>query len=94
MPTVEGAASGHRIPNEGEKRSQAMTAEGKQKKMVLQVAEVNQGLLSVSKATAAGNRVIFDEARSYIENKASGEKAWLKKKNGMYVLKLWVKRPF
>ena len=104
VPTVEGAASrkgvmyevasGHRIANEGEKRFQAMTEEGREKKMVLQVAEVNQGLLSVSKAAAAGNRVVFDDAGSYIENRKSGEKTWLKEKNGMYILKLWVKRPF
>ena len=87
-------ASGHRIPNEGEKKLTAVTEEGTSKKMVLQVCDVNQGLLSVSKATAAGNRVIFDDDGSYIENKVSGERTWLKKQNGMYMLKLWVERPF
>ena len=62
--------------------------------MVMQVCDVNQGLLSVSKATASGNRVIFDQDGSYIENKLSGERTWLHQKNGMYTLKLWVKRPF
>ena len=60
--------------------------------MVIQVCEVNQGLLSVSKATATGNRVVFDSAGSYIENKSSGERSWLQEKNGMYMLRLWVKK--
>ena len=68
--------------------------EGKQKKVVLQVCDVNQGLLSVSKATSSGNRVMFDSDGSFIENKMSGDRTWLKDKNGMYMLKLWVKRPF
>ena len=71
-----------------------MTDEGAIKKMVVQVCDVNQGLLSVSKATAAGNRVVFDLDGSYIENKTSGERTWLKEKGGMYALRLWVKRPF
>ena len=62
--------------------------------MVLQLCDVNHGLLSVSKAVAAGNRVVFDDQNSYIENKASGEKTWLKAEGGMYTLKMWVKRPF
>ena len=104
VPTVEGAASrrgvmyevanGQQIPNEGEKRFNAVTEEGAQKKMVLQVADVNQALLSVSKAMKAGNRVVFDEAGSYIESKRSGERTWMHEKNGMFIMKLWVKHPF
>ena len=87
-------ANGERIPNEGEKRFQAWTEEGQEKRMVMQVCEVNQGLLSVSKAVAAGNRIIFDKEGSYIVSKASGEATKLEEKNGMYVLKLWVQRHF
>ena len=104
MPTVEGEASrkgveyevadGHRIPNEGEKRFQAVTAEGAQRGMVLQVADVNQALLSVSKAMKAGNRVVFDDSGSFIECKRTGEKTWMKGKNGMFIFKPWAQRPF
>ena len=87
-------ASGHQIPNEGEKRFCAVTEEGKEKKMTLQVADVNQGLLSVSKAMKAGNRVVFDEEGSYIESKRNGDKTWMRERNGMFILKLWVRRPF
>ena len=54
-------ASGHQIPNEGEKRFQAVTEEGREKQMTLQVCDVNQGLLSVRKMVDAGNRVVFDK---------------------------------
>ena len=104
VETVPGAASrrgvqyevanGARVANEGEKRFKAWTEEGQEKAMVMQVADVNQGLLSVSKAVAAGNRVVFDSEGSYIENKASGERTAMVEKNGMFALKLWVKRPF
>ena len=83
-------ASGHQIPNEGEKKFEAITEEGVPKKMCIQIADVNQGLLSVSKATKAGNRVVFDVDGSFIENKSTGSKTWLQERNGMYILKLWV----
>ena len=68
IPTVEGqasrrgvayeVASGHQIPNEGEKRFTAVTEEGSEQKMVLQICDVNQGLLSVDKMNATGNKVV------------------------------------
>ena len=104
IATVEGAsskrgvmyevASGHQIPNEGEKKFTAVTEEGQERKLTLQVCDVNQGLLSVSKMTQAGNRVVFDQDGSYVENKLNGERTWLHDKNGMFLMKLWVKRPF
>ena len=87
-------ADGHRIPNEGEKRFHAVTEEGVVKLMTLQVADVNQTLLSVSRTNEAGNKVVFDGDASYIENKLTGQKTWLRKKNGMFTIKLWVQRPF
>ena len=86
-------ANGQRVPNEGEKRFNAITEDGVDKKVVMQVCDVNQGLLSVSKMTAAGNRVVFDEEGSYIEDKNTGEITWMEKRNGMFTLKLWVPKP-
>jgi hypothetical protein len=87
-------ASGHQIPNEGEKRFTAVTEEGQERNLTLQVCDVNQGLLSVAKMAQAGNRVVFDKAGSFVENKLTGERTWLQEKSGMFVMKLWVKRPF
>ena len=87
-------ANGDSIPNEGEKRFKAFTEEGTQKQMVLQVCDVSQSLLSVSKMTKAGNRVVFDSDGSFIMNKTSGDITWLQERGGMYIFKLWIRRPF
>ena len=62
--------------------------------MSIQVADVTKLLAAVSQICDAGNRVVFDSEGSYIENKVSGDITWLREKNGMYVLTLWVRRPF
>ena len=47
-------ASGHQIPNEGEKKFTAVTEEGQERNLTVQVCDVNQGLLSVAKMRQAG----------------------------------------
>ena len=85
-------AHGVQIPNLEEKRFVGLTNEGVQKAVVAQICDVNRGLLSVKKVTNSGNRVVFDQDESYIENKRSGERTPLKETGGMYELSLWVKR--
>ena len=89
--------SGTLIPNEGEKRFRhtVVGEQSEQKRVTAQVCDVSQGLLSVSKAVTAGNRVVFDAEEtggSYIQNKVTGEVTRLKPEGGMYTLKMWVKR--
>ena len=101
IPTKEGEASkrgvqyevanGVRIPNLGEKRFRGITAEGLARNLTAQVCEVNKALLSVRKVVQAGNRVAFDLEGSYIEDKKTQQRMWLKEENGMYMLRLWVK---
>ena len=40
----------------------------------------------MSKICRAGNRVIFDDEGSYIEDKSTGEIMWLEQRDGLYVL--------
>ena len=40
----------------------------------------------------AGNRVVFDEEESYVENMETGERTILTKERGAYVLTVWVPR--
>ena len=84
-------ASGDLIPNLGEKKMEAVTESGVARGITAQVCGVNKGLLSVAKVTGAGNRVVFSQRGSYIEDEQTGEKMWLMEKNGMYVLKTWVR---
>ncbi len=69
------------IPDESEKRFQAFPEGCRPKHVVLQIADVKRGLLSVSKATAGGNRGVFDQDGSHIENKFNGERTLLKERN-------------
>ena len=88
-------ANGVRIPNLGEKKFMAETEDGVVRSITAQVCDVNKALLSVKKVVAAGNRVVFDDGGSYIEDKSTGERMWMIENNGMYMLKLWIpKQPF
>ena len=42
--------------------------------MTAQICAVNKTLMSVSKIASKGNRVIFDDDGSYIEDKETGER--------------------
>ena len=85
-------ADGTQIPNLGERKFLGITEDGKAKGVVAQVCAVNKSLMSVSKIAGKGNRVVFDDEGSFIENKADGEKTWLRQSGGMYYLKMWVSR--
>ena len=61
--------------------------------MTFQVAKVNKALGSVSKIVANGNRVIFDQRGSFIENTWTKDRIWLREDNGVYVLDMIVAPP-
>ena len=85
-------ANGELIPNLGEKKFTATSAEGVVRNITAQVCSVNKALMSVKKVMKAGNRVVFDEDGSYVEDKLTGEKIWAKDDGGMFMIKLWVNR--
>ena len=87
-------ANGTRIPNLGERKFIAHSEEGAARNITAQVCDVNKALLSVKKVVGAGNKVVFDDSGSYIEDKRSGERMWLREENGMYMLKMYVRTPF
>ena len=39
-----------------------------------------------------GNRVVFDDDGSYVENKTTGQRTWMAEDGGMYTLKMWVSK--
>ena len=87
-------ANGVRIPNLGQKQFDGITDDESLRNIKVQVCDVNKALLSVKKVLNAGNRVVFDGEGSYIEDKSTGEKMWLREEGGMYMLRMWVKNPF
>ena len=102
VETKEGAASrrgveyevanGEKIPNLGEKKFQGTTHEGNVRNITAQVCDVNKALLSVKKVMSAGNRVVFDQEGSYIEDKTTLETMWMTEDKGLFLLKMWVPR--
>lgn len=87
-------ANGERIVNEGQKVLKGITDNWEERSVVAQVAEVNQGLMSVKRICSAGDIVVFDDDRSYIWNKATGNITEVNEARGVYELRLWVKKGF
>ena len=85
-------ADGTEIPNPGERKFLGFTEEGGQRCVTAQICAVNKTLMSVSKIASRGNRVVFDDAGSYIEDKTTGERTWMQQIGGMYHIKMWVSR--
>jgi hypothetical protein len=48
--------------------------------------------MAVSDMTSRGNRVVFDPQGSYVEHIQSGERTTIEKNNGIYTMRLWVKK--
>ena len=61
--------------------------------MTFQVTDVTKALGSVSKIVANGNKEVFDGSGSFIENKRSRERLWVREENGVYVLDVYVAPP-
>ena len=85
-------ANGSQIPNLGERRFVGFTEHGAANDIVAQVCAVSQGLMSVRQTTKKGNRVVFDNAGSYIEDKVCGARHWIHDEGGMCSLEMWVSR--
>ena len=52
---------------------------------------MNKGLLSVKKVVEARNRVVFDTTGSYIEDKKTRERMYMRDEAGMYMLRMYVR---
>lgn len=86
-------ADGSKIPNLGKKKALLATRNWSTPRNIsFQVAPVHKTLLSVSKLTENNHRVVFEPDGAYIEDLASGERTELIKKNGLYVLRAWVRQ--
>jgi hypothetical protein len=84
------AANGGKIYNKGIKIIEGETENGINACMKFQVAGVTKALGSVKKICEAGNRVVFEDGNSYIEDKKSGTRTKIKEENGRYVMELFI----
>ena len=92
-------ADGSKVYNEGQRKLDVCTLDGQQRRsMTFQVARVKKALGSVSQMVKNGNKLVFDQDSSgkdtsYIQNKRTNEKIWLRQENGVHVLDLMVAPP-
>ena len=84
------AANGSPIRNEGEKTVEFLTNCGKKQKAKFQSAEVTKVLLSADKINKAGFDVDLNAKNPMIMDNRTGAKIPLKRKNGIFVIDLWV----
>ena len=61
---------------------------GRKCEMKFLEADVKRPLGSVADIMDGGNRVVFQNSGSYIENEKSGEKLWMERRGGTFVLAL------
>jgi hypothetical protein len=85
-------ADGGRIPNMGEKSVPGLSDAGTRLAIKFQVTTVDRPLIAVSKLTAAGHIVKFGNQNGTITHGATGKQTQFRKKNGVYVLRIWVPR--
>ena len=48
-------------------------------------------MISVKRVCRHGNRIVFDDEGSYVENKQTGEQLKIIEEDGDYILEAWVK---
>ncbi len=59
--------------------------------LALQVCDVNKCLLPTAKLNEAGQRIMLDGDRSYIEDVKSGDNIPVRYHNRVYYFKVWVR---
>ena len=85
-------ANGQSIPNLGERRCLVWTENATEvKKMVMQVADVHKGLLSLSRCADMGYEGRFGRYAGALICESTGEIIPLARKGNLYVLRVWVK---
>lgn len=84
-------ANGVIIQNEGEKKCVGIGETGNRVSMTYQIADVTKPLLSVYEMNRQGKKVVFDGHNSYIEDKKTGRREWIKCERGQFILNVWMK---
>ena len=85
------SATGEEVPNEGQKVIPVVTEEGRNRKVTWQFAEVQKPLTAVGKICDNDAICVFGKRGGFIRNMANGEMTKFNRKNGIYVLKMWMR---
>ena len=84
------SASKHKLINLGQQLICACTEEGDDMDVLFQIADVSKPLVSVSAICERGNRVIFGRSGGVVKNIATGHEIPFHRRNGIYVLSMWM----
>ena len=86
-------ADGSAIANLGSQKVFGTDNHGSRISLDFDVAKISRPLASVAEMVKKNYRVIFDEGRSYIENKATGRWTPLRQEGNLFFLDIWVRVP-
>ena len=83
---------GHPVPDMGSRTFDAQISRSQNCRLTCKIGPVRKMLLSVNDMLSKGNRVVFDSQGRYVENVTTGDWTPIEQKNGIFVMRLWVKR--
>ena len=84
------SASKLKLKNLGEQHVKACTEEGEETELLFQIADVSKPPVFVSAICERGNRVMFGRSGVVVKNLRSGREIPFVRRNGIYVLSLWL----
>ena len=85
------SASKHKLKNLGQQQIHACTEDGDPTSVLFQIADVSKPLVSVGSICEKGNRVIFGCSGGVVKNLQTGKEIPFYRRNGIYVLSLWLR---
>ena len=85
-------ASGERVRHQGLQTIEALDAKYRKRRLTAAVTRVSKVLLAVSRLPATGHEVRFTPTGGFIENKKDGIRIPMEMKNGVYIIKLWIRK--
>ena len=88
-----GACARNPIANLGGQSVRGQDDKGEIIDLAFDVADISRPLASVGGMVTKCNKVVFDHDNSYIENKRSGKRTYLRMENQLYYLDIWVQVP-
>ena len=87
------SASKHKLKNLGQQVINACSEDGQEMQVLFQIADVSKPLVSVSSICERGSRVISGRAGGVVQNVHSGAGVPFCRRNGIYVLSMWLADP-
>eukprot|EP00959_Pyramimonas_sp_CCMP1952_P402055 8424997-Pyramimonas_sp.AAC.1 len=86
------AAGGQTVTDKGQRKLQVLTEEWQQRSLKSRVGPVRRMWLVASGLVDHGGRVVLQKNGSYVGHIGAKQRAPLSRANGIFLMKLWVKK--